>query len=125
MTRVLAVGIIAIALVLMSRGGAAAPQAWTGIISDSHCGAKPHAGEHHGKKVSDKQCIVGIEGDSSYKPCLAYGAKFVVVSKGIVYKIANQDHPGLRQYAGDAVNVTGQLDGDTITAATITAAAVR
>jgi hypothetical protein len=122
MNRVLVTVIIALVLFVASHGSAAEPRTWTGIISDSHCGAKPHAGEHKGKKVTDKQCIIGIEGDSSYKPCLGYGAKFVVVSDGVVYKVANQDHAGLRQYAGDAVTVTGQLQGDTITVATITAA---
>lgn len=122
MIRALAPAVIAVAVVLASQGSAAEPRTWTGIISDSHCGAKPHAGEHNGKKVSDKQCIIGIEGDPSYKPCLAYGAKFVVASKGVVYKVANQDHPGLRRYAGEAVLVTGELDGDTITVATIAAA---
>jgi hypothetical protein len=120
MTHARVPAVLALAGVLAAAApGAAQRQTWTGFISDSHCGAKPHAGEHHGKKVTDKQCILGIEGDPSYKPCLGYGATFVFVSKGTVFKVSNQDHPGLRQYAADTVRVTGELSGDTIAVATI------
>jgi hypothetical protein len=47
------------------------------------------------------------------------GAKYVVVVGERVYSIANQDAPGLAQYAGESVKVTGKIDGDAITVAKI------
>ena len=48
----------------------AAPQTWTGTISDSMCGAKHMEGEH-GMKVSDKACT---------EMCVKKGATYVFVS---------------------------------------------
>jgi hypothetical protein len=83
----------------------AAPQTWTGTISDSTCRAKHMEGEH-GTRVSDKDCT-GM--------CVKKGAKYVFVSDGKVLIIANQDFKGLTQQAGAAVKLTGALNGDTVT----------
>ena len=83
----------------------AAPQTWTGTISDSMCGAKHMEGEH-GMKVSDKDCTA---------MCVKKGAKYVFVSDGKVLTIANQDFKGLTEQAGAAVRLTGALNGDTVT----------
>ncbi len=90
-----------------------------GVIGASHCGAGAHQGVHKGKKVSDRECIVGIDGDPSYKSCLAYGSKFVFISEGKVFTIANQDLPDLRTFAADTVRIKGDLNGDTITIASV------
>jgi len=82
-----------------------ADQSWTGQISDSMCGAT-HPAEDHGKPMTAKQCTRG---------CVKEGAKYVFVSGGKVYKISNQNDPGLVKYAGDNVKVTGTMNGDTIT----------
>jgi hypothetical protein len=87
----------------------AAPQTWTGTISDSTCGAKHMEGEH-GMKVSDKDCTA---------MCVKKGAKYVFVSDGKVLTIANQEFKGLAQQAGETVTVTGALNGDTVTIAKI------
>jgi hypothetical protein len=76
-----------------------ADQSWTGTVSDSMCGAS------HGSTPA-KACTTG---------CVKKGAKYVVVVGDKVYKVANQDEPGLAKFAGDNVKVTGTLDGDTIT----------
>ena len=77
---------------------------WTGKISDSMCGTT-HAGmqsSHAG--LNDHDCTVA---------CVKAGAKYVFVSKGKVYKIANQDK--IVAHAGEKVTVTGSVKDDTIT----------
>ena len=83
----------------------AAPQTWTGTISDSMCGAKHMEGEH-GMKVSDKACT---------EMCVKKGATYVFVSDGKVLTIANQHFKGLARQAGAMVKLTGELKGDTVT----------
>jgi len=80
-----------------------ADKSWTGTISDSMCGVS------HGSTPA-KACTTG---------CVKKGAKYVIVVGDKVYSIANQDNPGLAKYAGDSVNVTGTMDGTTITVAKI------
>jgi hypothetical protein len=85
----------------------AADQTLTGQISDSMCGAS-HAGmtgSHPG--MTDRDCALA---------CVKAGGKYVFVSDGKVYKIANQDSPLLQMHAGHAgVALTGDMKGDTIT----------
>jgi hypothetical protein len=49
------------------------------------------------------------------------GNKYVFVSKGQVYEIANQNLPDLKKHAGQKVQLTGDLgsDSETITVAKI------
>ena len=84
----------------------AATMTMKGMISDSMCGAshaKMMAG-HPG--MTDSQCTLG---------CVKGGAKYVFVSKGKVYQIANQDMAALMKEAGESVSLTGDVSGDTIT----------
>jgi len=84
---------------------------WTGMISDSACGmthAKMMA-EHKDLK-SDKECTLA---------CIRGGSKYVFVSNGKVYNLSNQAMAELRQYAGENVEVTGTMTGDTIAATKI------
>lgn len=84
----------------------AATMTMAGMISDSMCGAshaKMTAG-HPG--MTDKACTTG---------CVKAGAKYVFVSNGKVYEIANQKLPALAKEAGDQVRLTGDVNGDTIT----------
>lgn len=90
---------LAAALALGAMGLLGADESWTGVISDSMCGAS------HGSTPA-KQCTLG---------CVKKGAKYVVVVGDKVYSIANQNAPGLAKYAGDNVKVTGTMSGDTIT----------
>jgi hypothetical protein len=83
-----------------------------GTISDSMCGAshaKMTAG-HAG--MTDKACALA---------CVKGGGKYVFVSDGKVYQIANQNFADLAKNAGDAVSLTGDMSGDTITVAKIAA----
>ena len=84
---------------------------WTGMISDSACGAS-HAKmmAEHANLKTDKECTLG---------CIKGGAKYVFVSDGKVYNIANQSFSDLQKNAGDTVKLTGDMQGDTITVAKI------
>jgi hypothetical protein len=82
-----------------------AEQTWTGAISDSMCGAS-HAGMRtHGEKITDRECTIA---------CLSYqtpdAPKYVFVSGGRVYPIANQKFTGLGRRSGETLILTGELD---------------
>jgi len=88
---------------------------WKGLISDSACGAS-HAKmmKEHKDLKTNKECT---------QACIRAGSQYVFVTNGKVYKLQNQNMPELLQNAGQNVTVTGDLKGDTITAATITGSA--
>ena len=86
---------------------AQAEQTWKGAISDSNCNAKHAGGEHEGKKMTDADCT-GV--------CVKKGAKYVFVSEGKVYQLANQSSKTIAAHAGQQVELTGTIKGDTITA---------
>ena len=91
----------------------AANMTMTGMISDSMCGAS-HAKMIAGHpKMTDRDCAL---------ECVKAGAKYVFVSNGKVYKIANQDMPSLMKEAGGTVSLTGDVNGDTITVSKVTMA---
>ena len=58
----------------------AANQTWTGQISDNMCGADHGAMAQQGKKPDPHECTL---------TCVKGGGKFVFVSNGTVYNIAN------------------------------------
>ena len=74
-------------------------------ISDSMCGASHAAMRAHGEKITDRECTVA---------CLSYqtanAPKYVFVSEGKVYSIANQKFPGLGRRAGEPMLLTGEID---------------
>ena len=104
---------LAAAAVLFTVGTAfAAEQTWNGQISDSLCGAKHESesiGEGNGK-ISDQECTVA---------CVKGGSKYVLVSNGKVYQIANQTHADLAKHAGHTVKLTGEMKGDSNTVSKI------
>lgn len=79
---------------------------WTGVISENHCGAKHAAGS-----AADQKCVEG---------CVKGGATPVLVSDGKVLKIA--DTSKVQDFLGKKVVVKGDLEGDTVTIASIEAA---
>jgi hypothetical protein len=86
----------------------AAEMTWTGQISDSMCGGS-HAkmmGAHPDAKMTAHDCT---------NACVKAGAKYVFISNGKTYNIANQDDADLQVHAGHTVMLTGSMDGDTIT----------
>ena len=87
--------------------GSAATMTMTGMISDSMCGAS-HAkmmAMHKDAKMTDRDCTLA---------CVKGGGKYVFVSEGKVYKIANQDLAALQKDAGESVKLTGDVNADTI-----------
>lgn len=101
--------------ILTAAASTAAGATWTGRITDSMCDKDHSMMATGGKQPDPKECTLA---------CVKAGSKFVLVSGGKVYEIANQDLPALKTYAGDSVQVTGELgsDGKTIKAQTVTAA---
>ena len=80
---------------------------WTGQISDSACGAS------HGKMIGQpgkpktaRECTLA---------CIKGGSKYVFVSAGTVYQIGNQSFADLEKRAGQMVELTGDMKGDTVT----------
>jgi hypothetical protein len=97
--------------------GAQTEQTWKGAISDSNCNGKHMSDEHDGKKMTDADCTTA---------CIKKGASYVFVADdGKVYKIANQKSKTIASHAGQQVSLTGTIEGDTITAKSITAAATK
>jgi len=90
-------------------------QTWKGAISDSKCNGK-HTAEHDGKKMTDVECT---------KVCMNKGAKYVFVSDGKVYQLANQTSRTIASHAGQQVELSGTIEGETITAKSIKAPATK
>jgi hypothetical protein len=86
---------------------------WAGKISDSACGAS-HAKMRaaHSDLTSDKDCTLA---------CIKSGSKYVLVSKGKVFQVVNQNLDDLQKYAGQNVTLTGKLTGDSIEVASVVA----
>jgi hypothetical protein len=87
----------AITLALFS--AAAFADTWTGVISDANCGAK-HA------DASEKSMACA-------KSCVKKGAAPVFLTGDKVLKIGNPD--AVLEHVGQKVEVTGALNGDTVT----------
>jgi hypothetical protein len=80
---------------------------WTGQISDSMC-AGNHSkmmASHTDAKMTAHDCTIA---------CVKAGGKYVFISQGKTYNIANQDDADLEVHAGHTVRLTGTLEGDTI-----------
>jgi hypothetical protein len=94
---------------------AAAPQTWTGTISDAMCGADH--GANGGTMQKDHDCA-----NTCAKKA---GGSYVFVTEGkdkkpLVLKLADQKSADLTTHAGHKVELTGELKGDTITVSKIT-----
>jgi len=76
---------------------------FTGTVSDEHCGAK------HAKASAEAETCV--------EKCVSGGAEYVLVSRGEVYQVDDQDK--FKGMGGKAVKVTGSLNESTITVADV------
>jgi hypothetical protein len=98
----------------LSSFAGAATMTIDGMISDSMCGTS-HAKMiemHKDAQMTDRDCTLA---------CVKAGGKFVFVSSGKVYNIANQKLVALTEHAGQTVSVTGDVNGDTITVSKVSA----
>ena len=68
----------------------------TGVVSDSHCGAKHST-------AGNADCI---------EHCVSGGATYILVSNGKVYQLDAQDK--FKGLGGKEVTVTGKVKGDSI-----------
>ncbi|MEQ1946090.1 MAG: hypothetical protein ABL995_02810 [Bryobacteraceae bacterium] len=84
----------------------AADQTWTGEISDSSCGVSHASMTKSHPGMTERDCVLA---------CVKGGGKYVFVSDGKVFQIANQGLPLLQTHAGHTVRLTGEMRDDTIT----------
>src|SRR4051794_16165813 len=84
----------------------AADKTWNGTISDAKCNGKHAKAEHGTQSDSDHDCVT---------KCTEGGGKYVFVSGGKTYQIANQDFADLKAHGGHSVALTGEMKGDSIT----------
>ncbi|HUL74792.1 MAG TPA: hypothetical protein VLT86_16895 [Vicinamibacterales bacterium] len=100
------VAALAIVAFVAVRSVSAAPQTWTGKISDAMCGAS-HGG-NGGTDAKDHDCAV---------KCVKGGSEYVFVNGADkkVFKIANQKFADLEKHAGHTVQLTGELKDGAIT----------
>jgi hypothetical protein len=100
-------------IVLLGVPGAfASTGTWTGTISDSGCGAS-HAKMKAQHPGTDAECTAA---------CIKSGGKYVFVSSGKTYTITNQDEKDLAANGGKAVQLTGDMEGTSVTVSKIAAA---
>lgn len=90
----------------------AADKTWDGVISDARCNGKHSKAEHGSQAESDNSCVT---------KCVAGGQKYVFVSGGKTYQIANQDFKDLKANGGHKVALTGEMKGESITVSKIAA----
>ena len=88
----------------------AAEKTWDGVISDARCNGKHAKAEHGSQSDSDNTCVT---------KCVAGGQKYVFVSAGKTYQIANQDFADLKAHGGHKVALTGEMKDETITVSKI------
>jgi len=81
----------------------AADKSWVGTVSDEHCGAK-HA-------------TASAEAEACVEKCVSGGAKYVLVSKGKVYQLDDQEK--FKGLGGKPVEVTGTVSGDMISVVSV------
>ena len=94
------------AAILLSSTSFAAEQIWAGQISDSACNRKHESGAENVPTPPEHDCTLD---------CVRGGSRFVLVTDGKIYQIANQDLAELRTHAGHNVKMTGELKADSIT----------
>ncbi len=104
------------AAILFAVPALAADKSMTGTISDAKCNGKHSKAEHGSQADSDHDCVT---------KCVTGGSKYVFVSGGKTYEIANQDFADLKDHGGHKVKLTGALDtkGESITVSKIEMAA--
>jgi hypothetical protein len=91
----------------------AADKTWDGVLSDARCNGKHAKAEHGSQTDSDHDCVT---------KCVAGGGKYVFVSGGKTYQIANQNFADLKAHGGHKVSLTGEMKDDSITVSKIAAA---
>lgn len=102
------------AAILFAVPALAADKSMTGTISDAKCNGKHAKAEHGAQADSDHDCVT---------KCVGGGSKYVFVSGGKTYEIANQDFADLKDHGGHKVKLTGDVKDNSITVSKIEMAA--
>ena len=112
LTGKLVVAALALVAFVAVRSVTAAPETWTGKISDAMCGADHK--DNGGTMAKDHACA-----NSCVKE---HGGTYVFVNSADkkIYKIANQKLADLETHAGHTVEIAGEIKGDTITVSKVT-----
>jgi len=97
---------LAAAVLFAATPALAAEKTMSGTIGDAKCGVKHSKAEHGSQTDSDHDCV---------NKCVNEGSKYVFVSGGKTYQIANQDLAALKDHAGHRVALTGEVKGNSIT----------
>jgi hypothetical protein len=89
-----------------------AAKTWTGKISDSMCGADHSAMTKEHQKEGEVTPQSSNKDHECTLACVKSGGKYVFVTGGKVYEVANQDFAGLQEHAGHTVKLTGDMEAD-------------
>ena len=102
-----------LALSFTAYAGEDEPKTFRGEISDSQCALNVHSlTQSHQEMLKSKSGDAGKTAASCSQFCIVHlGGKFVLVSKGHVYHLDNQDLP--HGFVGEKVKVQGILDSKT------------
>jgi anti-sigma factor RsiW len=103
---------IALALVLGSRwpGGDGVVLAARGQITDSRCASGHTHSAAALSNMSSRDCV---------RRCVEMGAQYVFVSEGVVYSIRNQDLVDLTTWAGQDVQLEGEVRHNVLTVSSV------
>jgi hypothetical protein len=98
---------VAVVSVMSSRWfDAGVPLSARGQIGDSRCaGGHAHASAEM-RTLSDHDCV---------NRCVLMGAHYVFISQGVVYAIRNQDFVDLTRFAGQDVQIEGEVQQNVLT----------
>ena len=99
---------VAIVFAMSSRWwiDAGGPLIARGQIGDSRC-----AGDHSHASAE----LMNLSGRACVLRCVKMGAQYVFVSQGIVYTIRNQDFADLTRFAGQDVQLDGEVRENLLT----------
>jgi hypothetical protein len=102
-----------LALSFAAYAGEEESRTFRGEISDSQCALNVHSlTQSHQEMLKSKSGAAGKTPASCSQYCIEHlGGKFVLVSKGRVYHLDNQELP--RGFVGEKVKVRGILDAKT------------
>ena len=103
-------GMFAAAILFAASPAMAAGKTWNGTLTDAKCNGSHAKAEHGSQTDSDHECV---------GKCVEGGSKYVFMSGGKTYQIANQDFADLKAHGGHRVALTGEMKGGSITVSKI------
>ena len=106
--RVLSIAIWLIVAAAITHAADEKPRVFHGQIADTQCALNIHSLTRSHAEMLKSKATGGTEGSCAIY-CVRYlGGDFVLSSKGVVYRLDNQEKA--REFAGQKVSVTGTLE---------------